>query len=60
MLPALFRYISIIKAAPRAVTRHPKRTMDLAYFLVYLEEGEQDPKIKAFRDWLLAEYSSVV
>jgi LysR family glycine cleavage system transcriptional activator len=34
--------------------------LDMAYFLVYLEEGERDPKIVAFRDWLLAEYSSVI
>ena len=33
--------------------------LDMAYFLVYLEERERDPKIVAFRDWLLAEYSRV-
>lgn len=32
--------------------------LDMAYFLVYLEESEMDSKIVAFRDWLLAEYSS--
>ncbi len=32
--------------------------LDMGYFLVYLEESVTDPKIVAFRDWLLAEYSS--
>ena len=32
--------------------------LDMAYFLVYLEQAEMDPKIVDFRDWLLTEYSS--
>jgi len=32
--------------------------LDMAYFLVYLDETEMDPKIVNFRDWLLTEYSS--
>jgi len=30
--------------------------LDMGYFLVYLEESAADPKIVAFRDWLLSEY----
>lgn len=30
--------------------------LGMGYFLVYLEGFEMDPKISAFRDWLLAEY----
>lgn len=33
-----------------------KTAVDTGYFLVYLEEAENDPKVIAFRDWLLAEY----
>lgn len=31
--------------------------VDSGYFLVYLEEAENNPKVVAFRDWLLAEYN---
>ena len=30
--------------------------LDMGYFLVYLEENENNPKVAAFRDWLLKEY----
>jgi LysR family glycine cleavage system transcriptional activator len=36
-----------------------KTQVDTGYFLVYLEEAENEPKIIAFRDWLLAEYCRV-
>jgi LysR family glycine cleavage system transcriptional activator len=36
-----------------------KTRVDTGYFLVYLEEAENEPKIVAFRDWLLAEYCRV-
>jgi LysR family glycine cleavage system transcriptional activator len=36
-----------------------KTQVDTGYFLVYLEEAENEPKIVAFRDWLLAEYCRV-
>ena len=34
--------------------------LEMAYHLVYLEETENDPKIIAFRDWLLEEYNQSV
>ena len=36
-----------------------KTKVDSGYFLVYLEEAENESKIIAFRDWLLAEYCRV-
>jgi LysR family glycine cleavage system transcriptional activator len=36
-----------------------KTQVDTGYFLVYLEEAENEPKIISFRDWLLAEYCRV-
>lgn len=33
-----------------------KTSVDNGYFLVYLIELENEPKVVAFRDWLLAEY----
>lgn len=33
-----------------------KTQLETAYFLVYLPEVEREPKIVAFRDWLLEEY----
>ena len=32
--------------------------LDMGYFLVYLEGSEMEPKITAFRDWLLTTYTS--
>ena len=40
----------------RPFGEHFKTIVDTGYFLVYLEEVENEPKIIAFRDWLLAEY----
>jgi LysR family glycine cleavage system transcriptional activator len=40
----------------RPFGEHFKTTVDTGYFLVYLEEAENEPKVIAFRDWLLAEY----
>ena len=33
-----------------------KTQLETAYFLVYLPEVQHEPKIVAFRDWLLGEY----
>ena len=33
-----------------------KTQVDTGYFLVYLEVAQNEPRIVAFRDWLLAEY----
>ena len=35
-----------------------KTQLETAYYLLYLPQLEQDPKIVAFRDWLLQEYES--
>jgi LysR family glycine cleavage system transcriptional activator len=35
-----------------------KTQLETAYFLVYLPELRREPKIVAFRDWLLKEYSA--
>jgi len=40
----------------RPFGEHYKTQVNTGYFLVYLEEVENEPKIVAFRDWLLAEY----
>jgi LysR family glycine cleavage system transcriptional activator len=43
----------------RPFGEHFKTKVDTGYFLVYLEEAENEPKIVAFRDWLLAEYCRI-